>query len=296
MLNVGQADATVLKAPSGETMVIDSGDWQQDGEEVIAYLEALDIDHIDHLVATHPHADHIGGHAAIIETYETEYEGVDTVWDPGVPHPTDTYERYLDAIETHDVQLIEAQAGDAIEFGELDVEVLHPPADAPREDPHGSSLVIRITHGEVTALFTGDAEEDVESALLEGDHELAATIYQAGHHGSNTSSTPAFLDAVSPAVAVISAGYDNQYGHPHEPVLERLEERSIDTYFTAVHGTVVFESDGETVSIKTQSSGPTQATELPAAEPTEAEVTAPVTHHGEVTAQIASSPPVVSGR
>lgn len=248
-IDVGQADATLLVGPEG-TMLIDSGDWRDDGERVLDYLDEQGVDRIDYLVSTHAHADHIGGHAAVIEHYETERNGVGQVWDPGVAHTSQTYENYLDAVEEHDVDLIEAQAGDEIDFAG-GATVLNPPEERESEDLHDNSLTLRVSHGESSFLATGDAEGGAEQRMVEeyGD-ELASDVYHAGHHGSSTSSTPAFLDRVDPEVALISSGYDSQYGHPHDEVLESFAERGIETYWTGVHGSIVLESDGESFSIE----------------------------------------------
>jgi competence protein ComEC len=129
-INVGQADATLIIAPSGETLLIDSGDWTDDGQTVIEYLDHHDVDRVDHLVATHAHSDHIGGHPAIIEHYETEKDGIGAVWDSGVTHDSAAYERYLDAVEDHDVTLYETHDGDEIplEGDAVTASVLNPAA------------------------------------------------------------------------------------------------------------------------------------------------------------------------
>jgi len=210
-IDVGQADATLLIEPSGETMLIDSGDWPQAGSDVIDYLEDQDVDRIDHLVATHGHADHIGGHDAIIEHYETERDGIGAAYDSGVAATSQTYERYLDAIEDHDVELLLVEEGDSLEFGDVTVDVLNPPAGDSGADLHYNSVTLHLEFGEFAYLTTGDAEDDAEQRMVEewGD-ELEADVYQAGHHGSTTSSTPSFMDAVTPEVAIISSAYDSQ--------------------------------------------------------------------------------------
>lgn len=250
-INVGQADATLLRTDE-ETMLIDSGDWRDDGDAVIEYLEAHDVDRIDHLVSTHAHADHIGGHEAVIDHYETERDGIGAIYDSGVPHTTNTYERYLDAVERHDVDLFTVRDGDELPFEGVNATVLNPPEDG-GSDLHYNSVTVHLQFGNASFLFTGDAERDAESRLLdEHGSGLQADVYHAGHHGSDTSSGPEFLDAVDPAVTIISADYDSQYGHPHDEPLERFAERDVRAAWTGVHGTVVFVSDGEEISVRTQ--------------------------------------------
>ncbi|WP_331235743.1 ComEC/Rec2 family competence protein [Natronorarus salvus] len=275
MIDVGQADATLIIGPGGETMLIDTGDWRQDGSGVIEYLEGEGIDRIDYLVATHGHADHIGGHAAVIEHFETEGDGIGQAWDSGVPHTSATYDRYLDAVEEHEVDLIDAQEGDEIPIEGVDVQVLNPPAESDRpDDLHYNSLSVHLAFGETAFLFTGDAEEDAEARMVDahGD-ELAADVYHAGHHGSATSSTPAFLDSVEPEIALISAAYESQYGHPHDEVLDAFADRGIESYWTAVHGTVVIESDGSDLAVETESEATTDPLAL--YDESEATVSAP---------------------
>lgn len=256
-LDVGQADATLLVSPAGETMLIDSGGWRVDGRTVIDYLESRGIDRIDHLVATHAHADHVGGHAAVIEHYETEKEGVGAVYDSGVAHTSKTYERYLDAVERHDVTLFEVAEGDRIPFAGVEATVLNP-EEPGGEDLHENGVVVHAAFGETAFLFTGDAERGVENRLVDtyGD-ALDAEVYQAGHHGSNTSSGPPLLDAVAPRVAVVSSAYDSQYGHPHDEPLERFATWDVQTLWTAVHGTIVVTTDGEELTVRTQQNATT---------------------------------------
>jgi competence protein ComEC len=265
-IDVGQADATLLIGPEG-TMLIDSGDWRDDGSTVIDYLEARGVERIDYLVTTHAHADHIGGHAAVIGQYETEHDGVGQIWDPGVAHTSQTYENYLDAVEEHDVDLIEAQSGDEIDFA-AGATVLNPPEERESDDLHDNSLSLRVDHGETSFLATGDAERGAEERMVDehGD-ALEADVYQAGHHGSSTSSTDAFLDRVDPDYALISSAYESQYGHPHDEVLSAFDERGIETYWTGVHGSIVVESDGEELSVETERDATTDPAELQEATP-----------------------------
>ncbi|MCU4752073.1 MBL fold metallo-hydrolase [Halobacteria archaeon AArc-curdl1] len=262
-IDVGQADATLLIEPSGETMLIDSGDWRQGGADVIDYLEAQDVDRIDHLVATHGHADHIGGHDEIIAFYETERDGIGTVYDSGVAATSQTYDRYLDAIEDYDVELLIVEEDDQFEFGDATVTVRNPPAGDSGSDIHDNSVVLTIEFGNFSYLTTGDAEAGAEERIAEkyGD-DLDADAYQAGHHGSSTSSTTPFMNQVDPDVAIISSAYDSQYGHPHDEVLAEFADRGIETYWTAVHGDVVLTTDGDGYEVQTANEFSTDAGDI----------------------------------
>ena len=258
-INVGQSVSTLVVTPAGETLLIDTGHFRDDGEHVLAYLQRHDIERIDHLVVTHNDADHIGGNAAIIDYYETEADGVGAVYDPGIAASTQTYGEYLDAVEEHDVTLYETREGDSIAFGEAGVDVLGPPEPYLEDEARNeNSIVLKLTHGATSVLLTGDAEADQEAYLVDQyGPQLRSTVLKAGHHGSSSSSSGAFLDAVGPEVAVVSSAYDSQYGHPHEAVLRRFADRSVPTYWTATHGDVVFVSDGTNVSIRTRREAPT---------------------------------------
>jgi len=264
-IDVGQADATLIISPDGETVLIDSGDWRQSGGGVIEYLNDHDIERIDHLVATHAHADHIGGHDEIIAYYETERDGIGAAYDSGVAHTTATYERYLDAIEEYDVDLFEVQEGDElpIDDEQLSGTVLNPPAGDSGTDLHDNSVAVVFKFVEFRYLTTGDAETGAEQRMIEEwSDELGADVYHAGHHGSSTSSTPPFMAEVEPSIAIVSSAYDSQFGHPHDETLETLAEYDVETYWTGVHGDIVITTDGEATEVRTTSEFSTDPLDL----------------------------------
>ncbi|KTG11525.1 hypothetical protein AUR64_03200 [Haloprofundus marisrubri] len=295
-INVGQATSTLVVTPENETMLIDTGDWRDDGEYVLAYLRAQNITRIDHLVTTHADADHIGGHASVIEYYEQEADGVGAVYDPGIASSSRTYESYLDAVERYDIPLYRVVSNDTLPVAGVNVSVLAPPAEPlAGGERNENSVVLMMTHGQQRFLLTGDAETEGENYLVEthGDR-LNATVLQAGHHGSNSSSSDALLDASSPQVAVVSSAYQSQYGHPHEETLARLGERSIATYWTAVHGNTVLTSDGRNLTIATQRNATTVAPELHTAPPIEPGATDPVVERATLVGGVAATPMLVA--
>ena len=268
-INVGQSSATLVVGPSGETMLVDTGDFSDRGEHVIAYLERRGIERIDYLVTSHADADHIGGHAAVIEHFETDGEGVGAVYDPGIAASTRTYERYLEAVERYDVPLYRTLAGDEIPMAGLAVEALAPPegylANGARNE---NSLVLRVDYGETSVLLTGDGEAEAEEYLVgEYGAALNVTVLAAGHHGSRTSSSRALLEAASPRVVTVSSAYDSRYGHPHEETLRRLADLSVPVYWTATHGDIVVAGDGRRMTVYTQRPAPAAPLDLRSGEP-----------------------------
>jgi competence protein ComEC len=263
-INVGQSESILAIGPTGETMLVDTGDYRNDGEHVLDYLRARNVTRIDYLVSSHNDADHIGGLAEVITYYETEADGVGAVYEQGLAAATLTYSDYLDAVEAHNVTVYATTAGAAIPFAGVNVSVYGPPegylANGARNE---NSVVLELGYGETSILLPGDAGEPEERYLLDayGDR-LNATVLKVGHHGSDSSTTPPFLDAVSPRVAVISSAYDSQYGHPHQIVLASLADRDVPTFWTATHGTVVMESDGARVTVSSQRAAPTDPLDL----------------------------------
>lgn len=237
--DVGQAESTLLWGEDF-AILIDAGDRYK--TDVIDHLKGHNLKKVDLLILTHPHADHIGQAAAVLETF-----AVDELWMPGYEHTTLLYEQLLDTILDSDVDYYEPKTGEIFDFGQLTLEILNPVEVS--NNIHDSGLVVRAVYGEISFLFTGDAERRTENRLLSQRLPIEAQILQLGHHGSRTSSTLDFLLAVRPEVAIYSAGLLNDYGHPHEEVINRLKILEVPIYGTDQHGTIVVKTDGNKYNI-----------------------------------------------
>lgn len=235
-IDVGQGDSILVQS-ADNAVLIDAGPTAA-GQVIINYLVGLGIETLDYVVATHPHLDHIGGMPMVLDRFE-----VREMWMPDVAHDTDAFERLLDTIERNNLEITTIQAGANLSAG-----IIQMNAVAPVRSGYGNlndySIVLRMQHGQTSFLFTGDAETISENEMVASGVNLRSTVLNAGHHGSRTSSTDAFLDAVDPYFAVISAGADNQFNHPHPEVLERFYQRGIDVFRTDEMGTIVFFTDG----------------------------------------------------
>ena len=239
-IDVGQADCTVICTNEGN-MIIDAGSNSSE-EQMLAYINKLKITEFKYAIFTHPHEDHIGGAEKILENYKVE-----NVLIPDYEATTKVYLKMLEAIDTNGATVEVIEAGENFEFsiGELKAKVLAPIQFD--DNPNNASIVTRIDYGETSLMFTGDAEgsanDDPEKLILEKYKDnldiLDCDIYKLGHHGSRTSSSQEFLDAVSPEISIISCGLDNDYGHPHPEVIARLEEAGIEYYRTDELGTIV---------------------------------------------------------
>ncbi|WP_308752839.1 ComEC/Rec2 family competence protein [uncultured Anaerotruncus sp.] len=249
-VDVGQADCELIQTPE-QTVLIDAGDVGG-GDAVAAYLKAQDVERIDLLIATHPHADHIGGMADVVNQFEIGK--VLFAETPKSLTPTSkTYERLLDAIADKELKVAKAQPGIKYDLGGGAILTVLGPMDEYRDDLNENSVVCRLDFGETAFLFTGDASRQSENDLVKayGDG-LSADVLKLGHHGSDTSSQEKWLNAVDPEIAVCCVGWDNSYGHPSPKVLERLEKRGVTLYRTDRSGTVVVTSDGEQLSVQTE--------------------------------------------
>lgn len=260
-IDVGQGDATLLMG-SNFTVLIDAG--RHDQNDVVPYLKKVGIETIDLLVGTHPHADHIGQMDKVIESFI-----VKEVWMSGDPHTTKTFERVINAIMDHDVDYYEPRAGEQFTIGSLHIHVVNPLQLT--GDFHEGSISLVATYGDISILFTGDAERQTEEAILKRNEPIQAHIFQLGHHGSSTSNTENFVKAVNPEVAIYSAGIDNSYGHPHREVIDLFQRLKIPVFGTAQNGTIIITSDGNTFNVDAQI--PTKVNEnsvkKPAATPTQ---------------------------
>ncbi len=239
-MDVDQGDATLLLSPTF-TILIDAG--RHDRDDVVPYLKSVGVEKIDLLIGTHPHADHIGQMDKVLTNFE-----VSEVWMSGNTHTSKTFERVLDAIIDSEANYNEPRAGETYQVGDLVIEMLSPKSLT--DDFNNDSLAFRAIYGDMMFVFTGDVEMPVEEEILSGNYELKANIFQLGHHGSSTSNSKAFLDAISPEVVVYSSGKDNSYGHPHDEVINRLEKMNVKIYGTDIHGTIIIETDGKTYEVK----------------------------------------------
>lgn len=246
-LDVGQGDS-VLICQDGEFCLIDAG-TSDSQEQLLRSLEGAGVEHLTYVVMTHPHADHTGGMAAVLEAFPT-----DTLILPqldGLEEQSSTLERTLDAAEEYGVEMIQASTGDSYTLGggQLDV-LLAPTPEEAGDNLNNLSLCLRFTAGKFTFVDTGDAEEEIEEQLIQRYWSgLRADLLKAGHHGSNTSNTEDFLAAVSPEIVVASCGLNNDYGHPHEEVVERVEDIGAAFYRTDLDGTVTVVSHDGTMQV-----------------------------------------------
>jgi competence protein ComEC len=238
-IDVGQGDSIFIRTPDGSTALIDGGSA---GSSALSYLQHQGITKLDVVVATHPHEDHIGGLISILNTMM-----IGGVWTSGASHTTDTYERFLDVIDSRRIPYHEVQTAQSIPLGSLTFQVLYGVSHDP--NLNNTSLVLRLNYDQTSFLFMGDAETPVENILLRTSAGvLPATVLKIGHHGSNTSSSQAFIEAVHPLIAIYSAGKNNSYGHPARNTLDKFAALSIPVYGTDQLGTIVITSDGKALS------------------------------------------------
>lgn len=268
MLDIGQGDAVLIQT-GAKNILIDTGDdkYYEDGKkgkentQLLSELQKLKIDHIDTLVMTHAHADHIGKADKVIAQY-----GVKELVYNGIPSTSKYFINALKAAKANGTQQVKVKAGDVLDFGNgVSFEIVSPSQSLIDEDTaaikakkkvdvNNESVVGRLTFGNFAMLFTGDAEGPVEKDMVASyGKKLKCQVLKAGHHGSKTSSTAEFLKLVQPESVVMSLGVNNQYGHPHEALLNRLQKQGIkNIYRTDANGTITIVSDGSSYSITTE--------------------------------------------
>ncbi|NLP52049.1 MBL fold metallo-hydrolase [Bacillus sp. RO1] len=243
-VDVGQGSAQVIITPSGKTMVIDSGN-NDDEDDMVAYLANLGVKRVDYLIGSHPDADHIGGMDAVIDSYD-----IGEIYMPKISANTQTFESVLQSIKNKGLKVKTGTQGISLDIGDgITADFLAPIGSS--SDRNEMSIVVKVTYGENSFLFTGDADERSESEMItQYGTKLDSTVLAVGHHGSNGSSTSDFLERVKPSYAVIQVG-KNSYGHPTPEVLERLNNVGAEIYRNDEQGTIIFTSNGYNVKVNT---------------------------------------------
>ncbi len=239
-IDVGQGNCTLLRC-GGKAILVDSGEVGA-AQTVINYIKNLGINELNCVLVTHPHTDHMGAMTKILYEFK-----IDDLIMPEIPEeiiPTNkTYEKFLTAVSDNAGNVIAAKPGETYSYGEMTLEIFAPLRDY--DNLNDMSAVSRISYGDTSVMFTGDATTTVEKDLLKKNIDYSATVLNVGHHGSKTSSSEAWLRAVNPKYAVICCGVNNDYGHPHSVITKRLEELGIEYFETDLLGTIVFESDSK---------------------------------------------------
>lgn len=275
-IDVGQADSIFIELPNGQSMLIDAGE-AGNGPQVLSYVKNLGYNKLDYVIATHPHADHIGGMTFVINGIE-----IDSFYMPNKEHTTKTFENMIDALTVKNVSVYKAKAGVSIlDQDGLSVNLLAPVSSS-YTDLNNYSAVVMLKYQSNSFLFMGDAEIQVESQLS----SVKAEVIKIGHHGSDSSTMASFLSKVNPQYAVISVGTGNSYGHPANETILKLKDAGVNTYRTDQLGTIIFTSNGSSISVDkkpgavvVQNTAPTPAptpTPTPAPAPTPEPVPEPV--------------------
>ena len=242
-IDVGQADSALIEC-DGETMMIDGGNVA-DSNVVAAYLKKEDVTELNYVVCSHAHEDHVGGLSGALSVTQA-----DNIYAPKTKANTKAYKNFKKKAEEQNVEIKHPNVGDEIQLGSSTVEFLGP-VDENGKDLNSTSIVLKITYGNTSFLFTGDAESDEEEEILNSGADLKSTVLKVGHHGSRTSTSYPFLREVMPQYAVISVEKGNSYGHPNEDTLSKLSDAGVEVYRTDESGDIVMTSDGNSINIVT---------------------------------------------
>ncbi|MEO7714659.1 MAG: ComEC/Rec2 family competence protein [Capsulimonas sp.] len=259
VIDVGQGDSILVETPTGHAMLIDGGGSNRDDDSdprhvglrtVVPYLRYRGIDHLDAIVLTHPHADHVGGLPDILREVRT-----DAVLDgTALPFPSPAYAAFLTEVRNRHIPYRRVVRGTHIDFGDgVTADALNPPPGHPygtatdNATMNNYSAVFLLTYGKTHILLDGDAQFEAEQNMLATYPNLRADVLKCGHHGAANSTSDAWLERVRPKYAAISCSRTNSFGHPSPATLARLKAHGVQTYVTAANGAIVFVSDGRSV-------------------------------------------------
>lgn len=236
-IDVGQADC-ILVEHNGKYMLVDGGN-NADKDVILDYLDDLGVKEFEAIIMTHPHEDHIGSIDSVILNYK-----VKTIYAPKKEHTSKTYEDVLNAVIETGNTLHEPKPGESFKFGAITVTFLAPGKDY-GNNLNNWSIGIKVSNGVHSFVMCGDAEKEAEEDMLAANLDLKADVLKLSHHGSDTSSTKEFVEAVNPKYAVITVGKDNSYGHPSKSTMKMLKNKKIPYFRTDEQGTIVIASDGD---------------------------------------------------
>ncbi|WP_274292629.1 ComEC/Rec2 family competence protein [Clostridium perfringens] len=241
-MDVGQGDAAYIKV-NGNDILIDAGP-RSNSKELLEQLKAKNIDDFELVIATHPHEDHIGGMVDVFKEYE-----VKAFYSPKITHTTKTYENLVKAVKDEGLKTKELKGGMVIDLGEGAKFEVFTPQKSEYEELNDYSPIMKLSFGDTSYLFTGDAEKLAEEeALAKYKNSLDSDVIKFGHHGSSSSSSNAFIEAVSPKYGIISCAKDNKYGHPHRETLGIIKKYNIKTFRTDTDGEIILTSDGKSIN------------------------------------------------
>ena len=252
-LDVGQGDAILIETPSGRQVLVDGGPDPVRMVQFVGERMPFQDRTIEMVVLTHPHRDHVTGLVEVLRRYD-----VSLVLERELEFDSPSYEAWRRAVSDEGAEIVQAQAGQVIAFGDgAHVEVVSPGQRLLRgtvSDVDNASVVLRLVYDDVSFLLTGDMFSEAEGVLVRGDASIDSDVLKVGHHGSRSSSSAAFLDRVSPTIAVASAGEDNRFGHPHSETLEALSASVPEEglFITSERGTVEFTTDGRRLQVRAE--------------------------------------------
>ncbi len=241
-IDVGQGDSILVDI--GDTEILVDGGDRTPG--VVNYINAYIDGALEVMVATHPHADHIGGLIAVLDRFE-----VKEIWLNGDISTSKTFSDFMNLVNAENAIVHEAERGKSIQVGVLTFTILHPIKPL-NMDTNNNSIVLSLSYGDINFLFMGDAERQAESSMLSLVSDIE--ILKVGHHGSRSSSSPEFLNLAKPDIAIYMAGEGNSYGHPHKETMDALYKVGAKIYGTDTSGTIRITTEGKTYSVQTTES------------------------------------------